>query len=109
MTRTARQTMDRATPEDALLTAITDALTYTGWRWTHTRRSDKAQIMGHPGVPDLIAAKPGRLLFLELKSETGQLTAEQWAWLQACEPRSRRVMWMVVRPSDLDRVVEELR
>ena len=109
MTRTARQTMDRATPEDALLTASTDALTYTGWRWTHTRRSDKALTMGHPGVPDIIAAKPGRVLFLELKSETGQLTSEQWAWLHACEPRSHRVMWMVVRPSDLDRVVEELR
>lgn len=105
---TPRQVMDRSVSEDDLLTAVTDALTLFGYRWTHHRRSDKAQLMGHPGVPDIIAAKPGRVVFLELKSETGQLEPEQWAWLNATEPKSHRVSWMVIRPSGLDAALREL-
>lgn len=34
------------------------------------------------GWPDLILARPGRLIFAEIKSEKGQLSLEQEAWLK---------------------------
>ncbi len=104
---TARATLDRAMSEESLLQAITDALTLYGWRWTHSRRSDKALTMGHAGVPDVIAARDGRVLFLELKSQNGALSADQWAWLHEL-PNSRDCSWQVVRPADLDELLAEL-
>lgn len=86
--------------EDELLQAITEAATLYGWRWTHTRRSDKAQIMGHPGVPDLLLAKNGRVMFLELKTEKGRITPDQQAWIDALMTTLTGA-W-VVRPSSLD-------
>lgn len=108
-TRTARQEIDRGMSEDELLTAITEALTLYGYKWTHHRRSDKALLMGHPGVPDIIAVRGGRVKLIELKTEKGQLTAEQWAWLHEAEPNSWHVSWHVYRPSDLDMALRELR
>lgn len=112
---TDQQRYQRAATEDELLLAITEALSLFGWRWTHTRRSDKAITMGHQGVPDIIAARRQRVLFIELKSETGQLTTEQMAWVLAIagqDPATREsghpgvYVW---RPSDLDRALAILR
>ena len=105
---TARQIMDRATSEDELLIAITEALTLYSWRWTHARRSDRALMMGHSGVPDIIALRAGRVKFIELKKEGEQPTAEQWAWLDACLPFNPNVTAHVWRPSDLTAALREL-
>ena len=91
--------------EDELLSAITEGLTLVSWRWTHTRRSDKALTMGHQGVPDIIAAKRGRVLFLELKSAGGTLTQDQLAWRLEMPPNSRAVTYLTVYPADLDAVL----
>lgn len=105
----------RATTEEELLLAVTEAMSFFGWRWTHTRRSDKALTMGDPGVPDIIAARHPRVLFVELKSETGKLTTEQMAWVLAIagqKPDERlpgHPQIYVWRPSDLDRAIETLR
>lgn len=53
-----------------------------------------------PGYPDLTLCKPGRLLFLELKSATGKPTPEQLAWL-GCLETVTRVDAMLARPADL--------
>lgn len=105
----ARKAIDKAMSEDELLAAITEALTLFGWRWTHSRRSDKAIVMGHPGVPDIIAVRRGRVKFIELKTEKGQLTQEQWAWLHETEPNGFAVAWHLWRPSDLDAALVLLR
>lgn len=95
--------------ENELLTAVTDALTTFRWRWTHSRRSDKALTMGHPGVPDIIAVRRGRLLLIELKTEKGQLTEDQWAWLLEAEPKTHERSWLVIRPRDLDDAIKGFR
>jgi len=103
--------MDRATTEDDLLTAITEALTLYGYRWHHVRRSDKALQMGHAGFPDICAARNGLVWFIELKSEKGSLDSEQFAWSIAVEPwtdASEHVRWRVWHPSDLDAALQEL-
>ena len=67
----ARDALNKATTEDELLTVVTEALELFGYVWCHVRRSDKALTMGHQGVPDIIAARRGRVVFLELKTEKG--------------------------------------
>ena len=75
--------MARAMTEDELLQAVTDAATFMGWRWHHIRRSDKALQMGHSGFPDLVLARAGVVVFLELKRLNGIPTPDQLAWLDA--------------------------
>lgn len=66
-----------AMPEAALLDAVREACKVMGLRCYHvhdSRRSD-------PGFPDLVIVGAGRVLFRELKTAAGRLTAEQRAWL----------------------------
>lgn len=108
--------MTLAITEDELLSAITDALTLYGYRWTHPRRSDKALTMGHAGVPDIIAARHGVVWFIDLKSARGRLDAEQFAWMHALGwsedfpnlTNLDRVRLRVWWPEDLDRALAEL-
>jgi len=60
--------------EDELLAAILDAAKYLGWRAYHVRNSKAGIIQGDAGFPDLVLARKGRVLFVELKSEKGKLT-----------------------------------
>jgi hypothetical protein len=60
------------------------------------------------GWPDLALARPPRLVFAELKSETGKVTEHQERWLgllRGC-PGVEVFLW---RPSDLERVAAVLR
>jgi hypothetical protein len=59
------------------------------------------------GWPDLCLIKGSRLIFAELKSEKGKLTAAQVTVLNALEATGHEVFcW---RPSDWDSVCEVLR
>ena len=95
--------MARHMTEEELLTAITEAATYLGWRWHHIRRSDKALQQGHSGFPDLVLAKGQRVYFLELKAAKGTTTPDQEAWIEALPGA------YVIRPADLDRVLSVLK
>lgn len=96
--------LTKAMSENELLTAVTDALTLYGFRWFHIRRSDLARQMGHSGFPDICAAKNGKVVFLELKTQKGELSADQQAWIKALRPSN----WAVVRPSDLNWFLSDL-
>lgn len=93
--------------EDDLLVAITDALTLTGWRWSHVRRSDRALSMGYPGLPDVLAIRGKRVLAWELKSARGRVTDPQRLWLEVWERVGADAR--VIRPIDLDAVLELIR
>ena len=56
-------------------------LTKLGWRWTHN--SDSRRTRGHRGVPDLMAAKGERLIFVECKKSGGRFGPGQQEWLGA--------------------------
>lgn len=89
--------------EDELLLGITEALGFGGWRWMHIIRSDGVT-MGHPGIPDIIAAHPRRNIVLawELKADHGQVSHDQLAWLLALGGVSPCVDVRTIRPADYD-------
>lgn len=77
--------------------------TSRGWLKHHDRpaRTDKGwrtAIEGDPGFPDLVLAKDGRVLIIELKSEKGRVSAEQKAWIK----HTRGQVW---RPRDWTKIL----
>jgi hypothetical protein len=72
--------------------------------WTHFHVMDPFRSVA--GFPDLCLARPPRLIFAELKTETGEETAEQAKWLELfrrCDVESH--LW---RPSMIDEIVRIL-
>lgn len=91
----------RARPEAKFQKAVTDLMDLYRWRWHHevdSRRSKR-------GLPDLIAVRGGRLLFIELKAARGRLSDDQIGWL--CDIKQlacREVEVYIWRPGDLDEI-----
>ena len=107
---TTRDVMAKAMSEDDLLTCCIDLARLLGWRVHHCRpamsRSGKwaTHIQGDPGFPDLVLAKEGRVLFVELKSQRGKTTDDQESWLFDLDEQAG--VW---RPSDwLDGTIDDI-
>lgn len=67
--------------EDAFQRRILEYCQYRGlkvWHDNDSRRNDR-------GWPDLVIAGPERVLFRELKTDTGAVRPEQKAWLEALQ------------------------
>lgn len=64
------------------------------------------------GFPDWVFVKDGRLLFAELKSESGKLSDEQRAWIDALQMVALAAPGVVEvhvwQPHDWDSIVETL-
>ena len=82
---------------------VIDLAELTGWWVYHNPDSRRSQ----PGFPDLVLIRAPRVMFLELKRETGRLSTVQReviGHLEACPG----VEVHVARPSDWSLVVEWL-
>jgi hypothetical protein len=99
--------------EAAFQRTVMDLAVRCGWRVVHvpttpTKRGGRVvystPYSGHAGLPDLILARGGVLLLVELKSQQGRATPEQRAWLAAAGVHGR--LW---KPSNFAEVVEVLR
>lgn len=74
---------------------IKDLAKRFGWKYYHTWRS----IHSPAGFPDCVFARE-RVVYAELKSETGQPSAEQYEWLEALAEAGQEVyLW---RPDDME-------
>lgn len=82
---------------------VIDLAKTLGWLVHHDRGDYRECIGGDPGFPDLVLAKGGRVVFLELKSEKGKVTDAQWAW----QDQLLGVAW-VVFPWDMQEIAELL-
>lgn len=114
----------RLTAEDRALRSITEAewqstveglAKLRGWLTYHapdnrpvvSRRGRRYVQNVQAGFPDLVLVRDDRLLFAELKRETGVVSNEQQAWLRRLDKAGAEThVW---RPSDLAMVQEVLR
>jgi hypothetical protein len=65
--------------EAELLEAVRDLARWRRWLIYHTYRSTRS----NPGFPDLVLVRGDRLVFAELKSAGGKLSAAQRGWREA--------------------------
>ncbi len=79
---------------------VEGALRQYGWLVYHTLRSKGST----PGYPDICAVKGERLLYAELKTEKGKLSAAQNEWMDALArvPCAETYIW---RPSQFEEVL----
>ena len=78
--------------------AVIDAARHFGYLCYHTHDSRRSA----PGFPDLVLAKNGAVLMVELKTDTGVVTTDQVAWLLA----AHAVIW---RPKHWDVIEKSLK
>ena len=73
--------------------------------WRHYHTFDSRRSPG--GFPDLVLVKQPRLLFVELKTDTGTVTANQQAWLDSLVncPATATYVW---RPRHIDGIAQVL-
>jgi hypothetical protein len=72
------------------------AMTSKGWRTPVT--ADGA------GFPDLVLARRGRIIFAELKNETGKVSIQQKTWIDELGPSTIQVLAAVWRPKDWEEI-----
>lgn len=95
-----------AVSEAEWTTAIGDRLDYYGCIWHDTyptRRTPGRWTPEHAGkgVPDLICLRPPRVLWLEIKTETGRVSPRQEAWLEGLR-QSGQEAYIVNVPGDFN-------
>ena len=86
--------------EADLQRCVIDLAQSLGWRVVHfrpaeTKKGWRTAIQGDAGFVDLVLAKDGQVLLVELKSATGTLDDEQKAW-----GRAIGATWHLWRPMD---------
>ena len=90
--------------------AVIDLARYRGWRVVHfrparTTRGWRTAMSGDLGFPDLVLARHGVVLLVELKTQHGRLGRGQREWADAIGPGLYR-LW---RPSMMEEIKAELR
>lgn len=89
----------------AFSTWVIDFARYHGWRVVHFRAARTAGGWRTPvqgdgtGYPDLTMVKGDRLIFAELKRETGRTTVEQERWLSTLRATAKVEVY-VWKPKD---------
>jgi hypothetical protein len=73
------------------------------WRTYHTWNS----MHSTGGYPDLTLVRRGRLIFAELKSESGKVSDKQQAWID--DLRAAGAECHIWRPSDMDEIEKVLK
>jgi len=79
-----------------------------GWLYYHTWKSYHSP-QGFPDVTLVRLEPEPRLIFAELKSESGQPTESQWIWLYVLQHIGKPVECYLWKPSDWDTIVSILR
>lgn len=100
-TRTRTSTLP-AISEREFMAQVRQLAALRGWLVYHTRDSRGSV----PGFPDLCMVRGTRLIFAELKSQTGRLTPTQAAWLVALRQTEAEVyLWTSADWKQIERVL----
>lgn len=102
-----------AETEAGFQAAVIDLARLRGWLVHHCRPARTGAgwatpITGDPGFPDLVLARPPRLIFAELKSTKGRVSRDQERWVMRLD-QCDGVEMHVLRPSDWAAVEDLLR
>jgi len=106
--KSAREVMLASMTEAALQRALIKVAQDNGWRVHHDPPGEdragewRTRFHGDAGFPDLVIARDGEVIIVELKSQHGRFRAGQREWIAALGAR-------VVRPSDMDALIARLR
>jgi hypothetical protein len=98
--------------EEAFTKQLIDLANTLGWKVAHFRpaRTEKGwrtPCQGQAkGFPDLVLVGHGRIIFAELKSETGQFSFDQACWRDCLITAG--ATFYVWRPSDWDAIIKIL-
>ena len=88
--------------EDEFQSQVTQLATLLGWTFFHVYDSRKCP----GGWPDLVLVRPPRLLFRELKTTKGIVSADQTKWLDLLTRSGQDAdVW---RPEDFEQIKLEL-
>ncbi len=98
------KTLDALVTERDFQQTVLELARVLGWRCYHTHDSRRSE----PGFPDIVAVRPPRIIYAELKTERGRLSADQRQWLSLLEGCAG-VEVHVWRPSDWPAIDEALR
>jgi len=95
--------------EEQFTQVVIELAQFRGWKVVHFRPArirDRwmTAVQGDIGSPDIILARGGVVLLVELKTERGRLTPQQKHWAQEIGEQYR--LW---RPSDMERIKEILK
>ncbi len=99
--------------ESAFQITVINLLKGNGWRVHAERKARSAKgwmtpIQGDTGFPDIVAVRPPRIIFAELKGQAGKIEPEQYHWLMMvghCE-MVETYCW---RPADIERIKDCVR
>ena len=79
--------MDGSVTEAAFQDTVIKFAEFFRWYVYHTHDSRRSQ----PGFPDLVLVRNGQIIFAELKSARGRVSADQQGWINELE----RCAWEV--------------
>ena len=79
-----------AASEAEWMVTVGKALDLTGWAWIHHRSGCRAngkwttptQGNSSKGFPDVVAIRPARVLWIEVKTNRGRATPERKVWIE---------------------------
>jgi len=94
--------------EKAFFSQVEDLLKRFQWEFEHTFEQGVYARRTTKGFPDIVACRPPRLLFIELKSERGKVTEAQQEWLDALKATGKVEVYLW-KPSQFEEIVEILR
>ena len=106
--RQARAQMNGAVTEAEFQQAVVQYARLRNWMAFHPFDSRRSA----PGYPDLTLVRAGRLVFAELKTETGRVSAAQVEWFDALDEVAKSCAHVEVhlfRPSDWPSIEDVLR
>jgi hypothetical protein len=97
--------------ESAFQAQLEHLLRLHGWKYTHFRAAQvrgrwMTPLAGDAGFPDLVATNGDSVMFIEVKSAIGRLSAGQKAWLNLLSAAGMEVhVW---RPADLPTAIQRI-
>ena len=86
---------------------VDDTLRAYGWAFDHVVDTYPHAKRTSQGFPDYQCFRDGRIVYLEIKSETGKLSHEQEWWGNFLKG-FKRVEYYLIRPSDYEKLKEIL-